>query len=28
VKGSDMPEGTRVKVTGVDGIVFLVEAAE
>ena len=28
VRGEDMPAGTRVKVTGVDGIVFLVEAAE
>jgi hypothetical protein len=28
VRGDDLPVGTRVKVTGVDGIVFLVEAAE
>ena len=28
VRGDDMPVGTKVKVTGVDGIVFLVEAVE
>ena len=28
VKGADMPAGTHVKVTGVEGVVFTVEAAE
>jgi membrane protein implicated in regulation of membrane protease activity len=28
VKGADMPAGTHVKVTGVDGVVFTVEAAD
>ena len=28
VQGKDMPEGTRVKVVGVEGITFLVEAVE
>ena len=28
VKGPDLPAGTHIKVTGVDGVVFRVEAAE
>jgi len=28
VKGPDLPVGTRVKVTGVDGVVFIVSRAE
>lgn len=28
VKGPDLPEGTHIRVTGVDGVVFNVEAAE
>ena len=28
VKGPDLPEGTHIKVTGVDGVVFKVEAAD
>ena len=28
VKGPDLPEGTHIKVTGVDGVVFRVEAAD
>ena len=28
VQGKDMPEGTRVKVVGVEGITFLVEAVD
>ena len=28
VKGPDLPAGTRVKVTGVDGVVFIVESAD
>ena len=28
VKGPDLPAGTRVRVTGVDGVVFVVESAE
>ncbi|MGB1008099.1 MAG: NfeD family protein [Thiolinea sp.] len=28
VQGKDMPQGTRVKVVGVDGITFLVEALD
>ena len=28
VKGPDLPAGTRVRVTGVDGVVFIVESAE
>jgi membrane protein implicated in regulation of membrane protease activity len=28
VKGADMPAGTHVKVTGVEGVVFMVEAAD
>ncbi len=28
VKGPDLPAGTSIKVTGVDGVIFTVEAAE
>ncbi len=28
VKGPDLPTGTHIKVTGVDGVVFMVESAE
>ena len=28
VKGPDLPAGTHIKVTGVDGVIFTVEAAE
>ncbi len=28
VKGPDLPAGTRIRVTGVDGVVFVVESAE
>ena len=28
VKGPDLPAGTHIKVTGVDGVVFMVEVAE
>ena len=28
VKGPDLPAGSHIKVTGVDGVVFLVEAAD
>ena len=28
VKGPDLPAGTHIKVTGVDGVVFTVESAE
>jgi len=28
VKGPDLPKGTHIKVTGVDGVVFRVEAAD
>lgn len=28
VKGPDLPAGTRVRVTGVDGVVFIVESAD
>jgi len=28
VKGPDLPAGTRVRVCGVDGVVFIVESAE
>lgn len=28
VKGPDLPAGTRVKVVGVDGVVFIVESVE
>ena len=28
VKGPDLPAGTHIRVTGVDGVVFLVEIAE
>ena len=28
VKGPDLPAGTRVRVVGVDGVVFIVESAE
>ena len=28
VKGPDLPAGTRIRVTGVDGVVFIVEAAD
>jgi hypothetical protein len=28
VKGPDLPAGTRVKVTGVDGVVFIVTRAD
>lgn len=28
VKGPDLPAGTHIKVTGVDGVIFRVEAAE
>ena len=28
VKGPDLPAGTRVRATGVDGVVFVVESAE
>ncbi len=28
VKGPDLPAGTSIKVTGVDGVIFTIEAAE
>ena len=28
VKGPDLPAGTRVRVTGVDGVIFVVESAD
>ena len=28
IKGPDLPAGTHIRITGVDGVVFLVEAAE
>ncbi len=28
VKGPDLPQGTRVRVVGVDGVVFVVESAD
>ena len=28
VKGPDLPAGTRVRVVGVDGVIFIVESAE
>ena len=28
VKGPDLPAGTHVRVTGVDGVIFIVESAE
>lgn len=28
VKGPDLPAGTRVRVTGLDGVVFIVESAD
>ncbi len=28
VKGPDLPAGTRVRVTGVDGVIFVIERAD